>query len=105
MFNWLRRRRLSAEARKKLSIIGARSQEALIETHVANVLSLYRALADEVDEDRALELYTEMIPLSESMDAAVSNRFLARLESPAPRGQRPPRIRRLESGLAKQERR
>ena len=34
MLDWLRRRRLSAEAKRKLLIVAARSEEAVIETHV-----------------------------------------------------------------------
>ena len=38
MFNWLRRRRLSAAAQKKLMILHARAEEAVITTHVSNIL-------------------------------------------------------------------
>ncbi len=101
MFNWLRRRRLSAEARKTMMIIAARSQEAIVETHVANAMHLYRALADEVDVERALELYAEMMSLPESLAAAVSTRLLARAETPPARGPLPP-VRRLETGFAEE---
>ena len=88
MFNWLRRRRLSAEARKKLLLLSARSEEAIVETHVSNLLDLLATLGDEVDLDRGIELYVEMMSLDESLASSVTNRLLARLESPTGRVKR-----------------
>ena len=85
MFDWLRRRRLSAEAKRKLLIVAARSEEAIVETHVANIFDLMDALTGEVDVDRALELYVELIPLDEHISAMVTNRVLARHDDPAGR--------------------
>ncbi len=84
MFNWLRRRRLSASAQKKLMILTARAEEAIVVTHVSNLLELLETLEDEVDLDRGLELYVEMMSLDEQMAATVSTRLLAKLESPGP---------------------
>lgn len=83
MFDWLRRRRLSAEAKRKLLIVAARSEEALVETHVANVLELMEALASEVDAERAIEMYAELLPMDEHQLAMVTNRVLARHDQPA----------------------
>ena len=88
MFNWLRRRRLSADARKKLLLIAARSEEAVVETHVANLLDLLTTLGDEIDLDRGIEMYTEMMSLDESLAVTVTNRLLARLEGPTGRALR-----------------
>jgi uncharacterized membrane protein YgcG len=88
MFDWMRRKRMSAEAKRKLLIIAARSEEAIIETHVSNVLDMLELLGDEVDLDRALELYAEMLPMDEHVAATVSNRVIARHETPV-RGRRP----------------
>jgi hypothetical protein len=85
MFQWLRRRRLSAEAKRKLLIVAARSEEALVETHVSNVLDLLDALGGEIDVDRALELYAELLPMDEHQTAMVTNRVLARHDRPAQR--------------------
>jgi hypothetical protein len=85
MFDWLRRRRLSAEAKRKPLIVAARSEEALVETHVANVLELLDALAVEVDVDRGLELYAELLPMDEHQLSMVENRVLARQGQPQPR--------------------
>jgi hypothetical protein len=82
MFDWLRRRRLSNEAKRKLLIAAARAEEAIVETHVANVLDLLESLREEVDVDRALELYMEMLPMDENVAATVTNRVLARHEAP-----------------------
>lgn len=88
MLNWFRRRRLSAEARRKLLILAARSQEAIIDTHVANAIELLDALGEEVDLDRGIELYREMMALDEHLASMVANRVLARLEAPRSRGGR-----------------
>jgi len=88
MFNWLRRRRLSAKAQKKLMILAARAEEAIVVTHVANLLELLDTLEDEVDLDRGLEIYVEMMSLDESMAATVSTRLLSQLERPAPESAR-----------------
>lgn len=82
MFDWLRRRRLSNEAKRKLLIAAARAEEAIVETHVANVLDLMDLLGTEVDVDRGLELYHEMLPMDEHISATVTNRVLARYDSP-----------------------
>jgi hypothetical protein len=80
MLKWLRRRRLSPEARRKLLIIAARSEEAVIETHVSNAIQLLQALGDEVEVNRGVELYIEMMSLNDTLSAAVTNRILARLD-------------------------
>ena len=80
MFKWLRRRRLSPDAKKRLLIVAARSEEAIVETHVANLVYMLDTLGDEIDLDHAIELYAEMMALDESRGSAVTNRLLARLE-------------------------
>lgn len=82
MFDWLRRRRLSNEAKRKLLIAAARAEEAIVETHVSNVLDLMELLGNEVDVDRGLELYHEMLPMDEHISATVTNRVLARYDQP-----------------------
>lgn len=89
MFKWLRRKRLSADARRRLLLIRARSEEAVIDTHVLNALYLLESLREEVDPKRAIELYSEMMSLPEPVTEIVANRLLARLSgrSPAERRQ------------------
>lgn len=86
MFDWLRRRRLSSEAKRKLLIVAARSEEAIVETHVSNILDMMDMLGDEIDIDRAVELYTELLPMDEHVATTVTNRVIARFERPSPRG-------------------
>lgn len=102
MLNWLRRKRLSAEARRKLLIVAARSEEALIETHVVNVLDLMRTLQGEVDLERALEIYGEMMALPESLSTTVGNRILARMETPGGRPAATRAGRRYENVFSEQ---
>jgi hypothetical protein len=86
MLNWFRRRGLSPEARRRMMIVAARSEEALIETHVDNAVELLEALGDEVDLDRGIELYEETLGLPPQLADAVKTRVLARIDSPAPAG-------------------
>jgi hypothetical protein len=88
MFNWLTRKRLSAEARRKLLLLSARAEEALIETHVSNLLDLLHTLGEEVDLDRGIEIYAEMVSLDDSLGAMVTNRLLTRLENLSEKGGR-----------------
>lgn len=76
------RRRLSPEAKRKLLVIAARSEENIVETHVSNILDMLDILGDEVDVDRAIELYGEMLPMDEHVANTVTNRVIARHDSP-----------------------
>ncbi len=80
MLNWLRRRRLSDQTRRKLLLAAARAEESVIETHVTHALDLLRTLAGEVDPERGIEIYVELLGLGEPLAGAVSTRVLARLE-------------------------
>jgi hypothetical protein len=76
------RRRLSPEAKRKLLVIAARSEENIVETHVSNILDMLDILGDEVDVDRAIELYGEMLPMDEHVANTVANRVIARHDNP-----------------------
>jgi hypothetical protein len=96
MLDWLRRRRVSPRANKKLLIAAARAEEALIETHVLNMLDFLDVLGDEVDVERAVELYLDRVPVHESLASAVTNRLLARLDgSAAPHATKESRFRHI----------
>lgn len=83
MFNWLRRRRLSDDARKKLMIFTARAEEEIIEAHVGNLMDLLDTLGDEIDLDTAIDIYVNrMMSLDESLASTVTTRLLAQLENP-----------------------
>jgi hypothetical protein len=94
LFDWLRRRRLSNEAKRKLLLAAARAEEALVETHVANVMEMMALLEGEIDVDRGLELYHEMLPMDEHISATVTNRVLARYDA---RGAQQQPARRFEN--------
>jgi hypothetical protein len=97
MFNWLRRRRLSANARKKMLLVHARAEEAIVETHVSNLIDLLETLGDEIDLDRGVDLYVEMMSLSETLAATVATRLLAAYEEEAnaPRSKKTDRFRNV----------
>lgn len=97
MFNWIRRRRLSPEARQRLLLVAARAEEAIVETHVSNLLDMLDTLDGEIELDRAVELYAEMMSLDELRAETVTNRLLSRLETPGGRGARPRRSRNVFS--------
>jgi hypothetical protein len=82
MFDFLRRRRMSSEAKRKLLIAAARSEEAIVETHVSNILDMMDLLGEEIDVDRAIELYGEMLPMDDHVAATVANRVISRHENP-----------------------
>ena len=80
MLNWLRRRRLSDETRRKLLLATARAEEAVIETHVKHALEMLDTLGDEVDPERGIEMYVELLGLGETLGGAVGTRALARID-------------------------
>lgn len=69
-------------------LLSARAEDAIVETHANNLLDLLHTLGEEVDLDRGIELYAEMVSLDESIAGAVTNRVLTRLEGLAERGGR-----------------
>jgi hypothetical protein len=94
VFRWLRRRRLSDAGRRRLLIALARAEEALVETHVRNVLRIHETVGAELTLERALELYLEALDPGEPHSSIVERRVLASVEGPAAaRGQRGRRIR------------
>ena len=89
MFNWLRRRRLSTEAQKKLMIFAARAEEEIIEAHVGNLMDLLDTLGDEIDLDTAIDIYVNrMMSLDETLAGTVTTRLLAQIENPRDARQR-----------------
>jgi len=92
VFGWMRRRRMSSEAHRRLVLALARAEETLIETHVRNALEVIASIGEEVPLHEALELYIEELEPGEPRASIVARRVLARLESgtggggAAPRG-------------------
>jgi DNA-binding MarR family transcriptional regulator len=81
IFGWLRRRRLSNDARRRLVIALAKAEEALIETHVRNALDVLAAVRDEVPLDRVLDVYLEALEPHEPRASIVARRVLSRMDS------------------------
>lgn len=81
VLNFFRRKKLTDEGRRRLLVSLARSEEALVETHVRNALDLIEAIGDELPLDRVLELYLEAMELGEGRAEVVARRVLSRLEA------------------------
>ncbi len=80
MFGWMKKRKLSGRAQRRLMIALARAEEEILETHVANALAIMDALEGEMSMGHALELYLEAMDLGEVRETIVAKRVLARLE-------------------------
>lgn len=80
MFGWLKRKKISNRAQRRLMIALARAEEDLIETHVSNALAVMDALDEELSIGHALELYLEAMDPGEPRATIVAKRVLARLE-------------------------
>jgi hypothetical protein len=80
VFDWLKRRRLSEEGRRRLLVALAKSEEAVLETHVRNALEVIATVGDELPLDRVLELYLEALEPGNGRAEIIARRVLARLE-------------------------
>jgi hypothetical protein len=97
MFGWLRRKKISGRAKRRLMIALARAEEDILETHVANALAVMDALDNELSMGHALELYLEAMDLGEVRETIVAKRVLARLEEEEAGRMRAARASRYES--------
>jgi DNA-binding MarR family transcriptional regulator len=80
VFDWLKRRRLSEEGRRRLLVSLAKAEEAVLETHVRNALEVIATVGDELPLDRVLELYLEALEPVDGRKDIIVRRVLARLE-------------------------
>ena len=80
MFGWLKRKKISNRAKRRLMIALARAEEDIIEAHVSNAIAVMDALEDELSMGHALELYLEAMDPGEPRATIVAKRVLARLE-------------------------
>jgi hypothetical protein len=79
LFSRLRRRvrgRVQEELRSRINLAAARTEDALLETHVENALLFVRALAKELNEPEAVELYLETLMLPEGTADVIYHRAL-----------------------------
>jgi hypothetical protein len=82
LFGRLRRRvrgRVQEELRNRINLSAARTEDALLETHVDNALIFVRALAKQTNEPEAVELYLETMMLPEGVADVIYNRALGRI--------------------------
>lgn len=80
MLGWLRRRKISGRANRRLMVALARAEEELIETHVMNALAVMDTLDEEMSMGHALELYLEAMDPGDPRATIIAKRVLARLE-------------------------
>ena len=80
MFDWLRRRRLSEDTRRRLLVSLAKAEEAVVDTHVRNVLDVVAAVGGELPLDRVLELYVDAMDVGNGRSEIIARRVLSRLE-------------------------
>lgn len=79
IFSRLRRRvrgRVQDELRERVNLSAARTEDAILETHVENSLIFARALGEELTTPEAIELYLDTMMLPEGMGDVVYNRAL-----------------------------
>lgn len=79
LFSRLRRRvrgRVQDELRERINLAAARTEDALLETHVQNGLVFAKALSDELSPPDAVELYLETMMLPEGVADVIYNRSL-----------------------------
>jgi len=69
-------RKLSDAAERRLRLAQARAEEAVLETHVRNVLLYVDTLAGELPFDRAIETYIRMLGVPEPLASTVATRTL-----------------------------
>jgi hypothetical protein len=80
VFDWLKRRRLSEDTRRRLLVSLAKAEEAVVDTHVRNVLDVVAAVGGELPLDRVLELYVDAMDVGNGRSEIIARRVLSRLE-------------------------
>src|SRR6476646_8946711 len=80
LFDWLKRRRLSEDTRRRLLVALAKAEESVIDTHVRNVLDVVASIGGELPLDRVLELYLEAMEVGSGRSELIARRVLSRLE-------------------------
>lgn len=79
VFEFLRRRKLSASGQKRLVIALARAEETLVDAHVENALDVIEAVGDELPFDRILEIYLEALEENPQRAEIIARRVMSRL--------------------------
>lgn len=73
------RGRVNEELRRKIEFIGARTEVALIQTHVENAIHFTNVLKDEMEDREAVELYLDALDVRESVAEVTYYLTLSRL--------------------------
>jgi hypothetical protein len=79
IFARLRRRvrgRVQDELRERINLCAARTEDALLETHVQNSLIFSRALREELTTPESIEMYLDVMMLPEGVADVIYNRAL-----------------------------
>ncbi len=79
LFGRLRKRirgRVHEELRHRINLAAARTEDALLETHVENALVFIKALGEETAAPEAVELYLETMGIQEGLGDVIYNRTL-----------------------------
>ncbi|HUF50092.1 MAG TPA: hypothetical protein VMN60_04630 [Longimicrobiales bacterium] len=79
MLGFLRRRRLSGAAERRLLLALARAEQEVIRTHVDNAFDVVDAVADEMPPARAVELYLDELEVDEPEATIIAQRVLSQL--------------------------
>ena len=79
IFGRVRRRirgRVQEDLRNRISLAAARAEDDLFNTHVANALIFARALSEELPLHEAVDLYLEVLAITEGVSNVIFNRAL-----------------------------
>ena len=77
--NFLRKRRLSAAAERRLLSVLARCEQEVVNTHVQNALDVIEAVVEEMSPARAVELYLDELDVDDPERTIVAQRVLSGL--------------------------
>lgn len=79
VIDFFRRRKLSDDMKRRLLVGLARSEEALIDTHVQNIFDLIDDLED-LPIEKVLDIYLDTLDLDENQATRIARRVLARFD-------------------------
>jgi hypothetical protein len=69
-------RRLSLGAQRKLRLLNARAEEAIVRAHVKNALMIVESMSEDLPFDRAIDTYVRSLAIAEPTASAVVTRTL-----------------------------
>jgi hypothetical protein len=84
-------RKLSSAAERRLQLAQARAEEAIVRTHVDNVLIFVDTLAEEMPFNRAIDSYIRVMGVPEPLASTIATRALVALGQELVKPRRPSR--------------